>query len=185
MRSPPSLIFLSGKKRAGKDTFAQQLMKRYAYHRIAFADVLKDEVAAKWNLNREEFDLDTHKETKPPGFAYTRRQLCQIHGREKRQMDPEYWIHKGQEQINARLAKGELVVVTDARFPNELAPSHYATEDMCTVRIERPNRADDLKADRDITETALDAWPFDVQLIHEEGNAETLCTQFETYLHST
>lgn len=175
----PQLIFLSGKKRSGKDTLAKLLHREYGYRRVAFADALKDEVADKWGLQRMDFDADDLKEQKPPGFAYTRRQLLQMHGRERRQIDPEYWTRRARQSINAMIQQGEKVVVTDARFANELSSSNneFCTKDILKVRIERPALQ---MQDTDISETALDNWPFDRILVNEEGQPEQLLQHLQT-----
>ena len=175
----PRLIFLSGKKRSGKDTFAKQLHDTYGYHRVAFADILKDEVAEKWNLERAAFDADDLKEQKPPGFAYTRRQLLQMHGRDPRQTDPEYWTTLARKKINHLLLKDIKVVVTDARFGNELATDQYKTKNVLKIRIERPALIAMQQQDQHESETALDEWKFDLVLQNLEDEPGAMLTTFE------
>ena len=180
----PSLIFLSGKKRSGKDTFASQLISRYGYQRVAFADELKDEASARWGIPRSQFDRDDLKEGKPFGFAYTRRQLLQMHGRDRRYINPDYWTHMARQKINAGLEKGNRIVVTDARFMNELDtqgdefPSLLGQKEaIMKIRIERPTLQSD---DTDISETALDDCSFDLTITNMEQHPDWMINHFET-----
>lgn len=182
MDNLPRLIFLSGKKRSGKDTFAKQLHDNYDYQRVAFADALKDQVAEKWGLKRSDFDEDNLKEQKPPGFSYTRRQLLQHHGIERRKENPEYWTSLARDQINTLLNTGRKVVVTDARFPNELEKDDYETQNILTVRIHRPALLAVQSRDTHESETALDHFDFDLILINIENDPDALLRSFHSVL---
>ena len=46
------IIWISGYAGAGKDTMASILCKKYDFQRVAFADSLKDIVAAKYGFDR-------------------------------------------------------------------------------------------------------------------------------------
>ena len=56
------IIPVSGWKGSGKDTFQQYVSYRRKVVRIAFADVLKDDVAKAYDLPRECFDIADQKE---------------------------------------------------------------------------------------------------------------------------
>ena len=157
------------------------MINKYNYKRVAFADALKDEVAAKWNLERWSFDDDALKETRPQGFAYTRRQLLQIHGREKRMLNPHYWIERAKIDIERLLAAGERVVITDARFPEEITID-IAKEISIKIRIERPAYHALQQEDKHESETALDGYPFDVIICNKEKESSDMLIQFEEWI---
>ncbi len=57
-----TVIALSGKKRVGKDTFADTLVKRYGFEKIAFADPLRNLCARVFYLDPSMFTSDTLKD---------------------------------------------------------------------------------------------------------------------------
>lgn len=56
------VIAISGWKRSGKDTIAEQLIKEHQFKRIAFADPLKDSVAQEYGIPRSHCDDPAFKE---------------------------------------------------------------------------------------------------------------------------
>ena len=56
------VIAISGWKRSGKDTIAEQLIKEHQFKRIAFADPLKDSVAQEYGIPRSHCDDPEFKE---------------------------------------------------------------------------------------------------------------------------
>lgn len=115
------LVALSGNATAGKDTAALGLIAA-GWHRLAFADVLK-ELAWRigWSGRKDEVG----------------RKFLEDLGREARNVLGEnVWIDPVRREIERLLAEGENVVITDLRYPNEahavLALGGY------TVRVERP-----------------------------------------------
>lgn len=56
------VIAISGWKRSGKDTIAEQLIKEHGFKRIAFADPLKDSVAKEYGIPRSHCDDPAFKE---------------------------------------------------------------------------------------------------------------------------
>jgi hypothetical protein len=56
------VIAISGWKRSGKDTIAAQLIEKYGFTRVAFADPLKDSVAREYGIPREHCDDPAFKE---------------------------------------------------------------------------------------------------------------------------
>ena len=179
----PKVIFLSAKRRAGKDTLADYMQNRYGFIKVAFADQLKNEVAEKMSINRNEFDDDTLKELKPNGSNYTRRQLLQQYGGSKRREDETYFVRKAVEQINRHLANGRNVVVSDARFPGELEAKGIQTPEITKIRIHRPQRERLFGTDTDISEMALDDYPsFDKHITNEEDKISGMFEQLDAIL---
>lgn len=56
------VIAISGWKRSGKDTIAEQLIKEHGFKRVAFADPLKDSVAQEYGIPRSHCDDPAFKE---------------------------------------------------------------------------------------------------------------------------
>lgn len=56
------VIAISGWKRSGKDTIAEQLIKEHDFKRVAFADPLKDSVASEYDILRSHCDDPAFKE---------------------------------------------------------------------------------------------------------------------------
>lgn len=119
----PSIVGISGKAGAGKDTIAECLVKSYGYTRIGLADALKNEVVSKFPLTLRAIlgehmaDADLGEvvggRTKPLAL----RRLLQEYGTEVRRADnPMYWITR---YIKALRACQTPVVTPDVRFPNE------------------------------------------------------------------
>lgn len=149
------LIGVSGKKRAGKDTFYSFLSSASPKPvvRTALADALKQEIyefVLKPNgLGRELLDSDEHKEK----F----RTILQWWGTEfrRRMFRDDYWLVKLGETVDRYADQDVVLVVTDIRFPNEF--DYIKSRGGLMVRVERPGiaRGDGLNEVHP-SETALD-----------------------------
>lgn len=143
-----NVVMLSGWLKSGKDAVGDRLVRRHGFVRLAFADALKDEVAALHGIPRELMDTQKGKDVV--------RDVIIAHAQARRAQDPRYWIDAVARGIIR--AAGSGVVVTDWRFPNE----HDALRDaaLCaggTVRAWRVRRWQEPPL-HDPTEQALDAW---------------------------
>lgn len=177
----PPLIGLSGKKRAGKDTFAGGLIARGAT-RVAFADPLKEAVLkVDPIIGRPPFpgvlspQDDVRLSTYVGALGWERakthpevRRLLQEYGVAIREIDPAFWVRTG---LMRAVSIDGPVVVTDVRFPNEAEAISSAGGVL--VRIDRPGLVSD---DSHLSETALDDYPFDLVVVNDKS-AESL---FET-----
>lgn len=171
-------IALTGRKRAGKDTVADVLVKEYGYTRVAFADALKNMAleidpwisADAWaggpamcrRLSEllNEWGWETLKEHYPEV-----RRFLQNLGSSVRKRDPLFWIHIAQREwakVNGP------VVVTDVRYINEA--SILRTWNFALVRIVRPGVDD---GDVHESETEMDGYEVD-WLIHNTDSVEYL-----------
>lgn len=56
------VIAISGWKRSGKDTIAEELIKQHGFQRVAFADPLKNSVASEYGIPRSHCDDPEFKE---------------------------------------------------------------------------------------------------------------------------
>lgn len=163
------IIGLSGKMGVGKTTVANMIKELVpGAERVAFGDLLKREVAERfdvplftlyWNKNAE-LRAGVHRLSR--GWPVERpimtaRELLQWYGTDLiRAENPDYWIVAMREHLRS-LRGVPLVVIDDARFPNEaeLVKELGGT----LVRIE-PYPAYAVSADvaGHASETALDDW---------------------------
>jgi hypothetical protein len=171
------LVGVTGKKRAGKDTFAEVLLIHRGYTRVAFADPLRDsiletnpllpagtflpgEFAPYRHIRLAEYvaKLGWHLAKDNPEV----RRLLQAHGVSMRNnVYDGVWVEAGLRKAAPILEKGGGVVITDVRFPNE-AEAVKANGGVL-VRI---NREGVDTTDRHISEVALDDWPMDVEILN-------------------
>lgn len=110
-------VAVIGPLRSGKDTAATALVIHNGYTRMSLADPLKDEVVMALNAvdgggwTRERLEEEKRR----------LRPLLQVWGTElRRKTDPDYWVRRLEAQIYAHQPYANRIVVTDARFTNEL-----------------------------------------------------------------
>lgn len=113
------LIGLTGRARSGKDTAGKHLVMAHNFHRMAFADPLKDAMAATFGVAVEEFHCDALKDEVEPHWGLTRRVMLQQGADALRDMFGQdlfikRWLH-GLFQLLGH----EHVVVTDVRSDAE------------------------------------------------------------------
>lgn len=109
------LIGLMGRAGAGKDSVADVLCRKHGFQRYAMAKPLKAMLAT---LGFPEPPREL-KESLIPGFTFSWRTAAQTLGTEwGRGLDPDIWLKLAELAIVT--ANGDLVI-TDIRFPNELA----------------------------------------------------------------
>lgn len=126
------LIAFCGKAGAGKDTAAAALIRR-GFKKIAFADPLKEGVAAMLGIERSLLEDRVYKETVLPGIGKSPREMMQTVGTEwgRKLVHENVWVNLAM----ARAAKHENVVFTDCRFDNEALAVHEAGG--VVIQIER------------------------------------------------
>jgi len=122
------LIGLVGRAGSGKDTAAAHLCAEYGFVRAAFADSLKDMLAA--HLEQRTIDY-AHlfepglKEQPLPGVGVSARELMHRLGDAFRAADPDYWVKALADTIGmrgdstAQYPVHDRIVITDVRYPNE------------------------------------------------------------------
>lgn len=131
----PDLILLGvcGSINAGKDTLADCLVANHGFKRIAFAAALKDIVARLFGWDRRMLEgcdakLRAQREVKDAywsqvfGRDITPRHILQIMGTEviRNSLHKDMWVKIVEREIKQGV-HGARVVITDARFPNEIA----------------------------------------------------------------
>ncbi|WNO26044.1 deoxynucleoside monophosphate kinase [Arthrobacter phage Wildwest] len=159
MTTPAPLIGLIGKKRTGKDTFADKLVRDHGYTRVALADPLRD---AAYRLNpimgtfplldegvtrvrewRLQDVIDVLGWEKAKDYCPEVRIMLQRLGTEAiRTIDDRFWIRAAFEKIDALRADGKPVVVTDVRYPNEADAIRDATGYLVRIVRDLPDDGD-------------------------------------------
>jgi hypothetical protein len=174
VRAP--LIGVTGKKRSGKDTFAEALVRERGFTRVAFADPLRDSIyETNPLLTLETYlpgDARPYRNIRLADYVDTFgwhdakdnpevRRLLQAHGVAMRKhADPDVWVNAAMRTARPILEGGGGVVITDVRFPNEAA--RIKTRWGLLVRVTRADLPD--PPDQHISETALDDWNVDIEV---------------------
>lgn len=122
------LIGLMGNKRVGKDTFADYLVSKYGFVKLAFADPIKEVAKLLFNLDDNDL-LNIDKEYILPEFNISLRQFYQIFGTELMRKDifqylPKFpkniWINTVFNKIDKLQKEGyNKFVISDVRFNEE------------------------------------------------------------------
>ncbi len=182
-----SLIGLSGKKRAGKDTVAAHLVANYGYTRYAFADIMRtaalalDPIIPQHDGMPETVRLSnffddaaapTVEEWEIAKANPEVRRLLQRLGTEvgRDLFGEDFWVEQTFDAIDAdnTLGADARVVITDVRFPNEAASIHR--NGGIVVRVHRPMTVPAILEHP--SETALDGYGnFDHSLVNDHDIA--------------
>ena len=166
----PRIIGLSAKKRHGKDTLGALLTAHHGYQRIAFADALYAEVAARYGISVEALQDPATKESPLEALGgRSPRVVLQDYGMQRRAEDEEYWVRQVHAVVNDGTKPARRWVITDVRLPNEAS---FVERHGILVRVERPGYPD--SGDRHVSEMALDDWPFQYRIANREGEPEAM-----------
>lgn len=136
------IIGIHGKKRSGKDTSADYLVKEYGFEKIAFADGVRDCLYA---LNpiidcyqgsrryRDVIDKFGYEQAKD--FFPDIRRLLQRMGTEvgRELIDDDLWVN----MLAGKLDSTKNYVISDVRFQNEAA--HILQWGGCVIHVIRPS----------------------------------------------
>lgn len=196
-----SVIGLTGRKRSGKDSVADVLVRDHGFVRFAFADAIRDVVAAI-NPRVRSAGPDTSPEEQSfehltdivagVGWETAKavpevRRLLQATGMAVRRHDPGLWTRILADRITCHLEgprSSAPVVVCDVRLPDEAAMIRDRFGGHL-VRVVRPGLVLDLSSTAShITETALDTYPVDRELLNDAtlddlaGQAHALAAMF-------
>lgn len=140
------LIGVTGKKGAGKDTFAKRLIFSAGYHKLAFAGPLKDMMRAL-GLSNAEVDGDLKEEPCSILGGRTPRHAMQTLGTEwgRQLIHPNLWLYVWQKQYKQLISRStwgaNRIIVPDVRFNNEAET--IKAHGGIVVEILRPSYAGD------------------------------------------
>ncbi len=134
------IIGICGLPQVGKDTMASVLVAQ-GWHRLAFADRLKDTCAVMFGVPRPWFDDPARKEQSIPYWGLSPRRMAQLVGTEvARNIDMQHWVRRiamDIEELGTNIPHIKGFVFTDARFENEA--DFIRKNDGMIVHLERPN----------------------------------------------
>jgi hypothetical protein len=121
MKDLPRIIALVGNAGAGKSTVAEYLQEVHRYQLVKFAGPLKNMLRAI-GLDDEEIEGSLKEQPCDLLCGKTPRHAMVTLGTEwgRDQIGVDFWAGLWEEEACAYLNSGQLVVVDDCRFPNEL-----------------------------------------------------------------
>lgn len=117
------LIGLTGPARTGKSTTAHHLTLEHGFECFAFADPLREGLAAIFQLSPEDFEGES-KEQPISWLGRSPRQLMQLLGTEwgRHMISANLWVDLAEQHLNA-IANASFpspsFVISDVRFENE------------------------------------------------------------------
>lgn len=126
------IVVISGKARAGKDTLGEIMKQKFTenYFTMAYANELKRTCREAFDLSREQLWGDL-KEVPDKRYRkkldydadapvyWTPREILQYMGTEAyRAIDNDFWVKQLFKYVDRNNLKN--VIITDARFPNEI-----------------------------------------------------------------
>lgn len=160
------MILISGKAEAGKTTTANIIISELEKLglkavKLAYGDEVKETAKKVWGWNGKKDEAGRH--------------LLQWWGTDVvRAKRPNYWVESVVRLVDVLDGVVDYVLIDDCRFPNEirvwqdsdLASKFSSGLRTVTVRVDRPGHVSALTQEQLMhpSETALDAWNFDVQL---------------------
>lgn len=164
MAEPLRLIALTGRAGAGKDSVAATLVRHRNYRTIAFADALREEIAAAWRIDARMLMDPATKEWDIPALALgmcgepefvkwrvhafdddltdpcSPRWVMQRWGDWQRRSNPDHYADIVVAWLRRQVGTGwTRLLVTDVRFANELARLRDTSDRFRLVRIHRPD----------------------------------------------
>jgi hypothetical protein len=169
-----TIIFVAGKKQAGKDTFSKFFVEK-GFEKLAFADELKDQLTDFLDIifpSPNHIFFDSNKEEvfvmeNAKGQLMSKRMLMQWYGQMmKDSFGQYYWVEKVIDQINDNTyfpIEGN-IIISDCRFPYEIDIIKERFKDkykFFTVYIEK----DSDYIDKDISETSLSPYEYNFDMI--------------------
>jgi len=112
------LIGLIGLKQSGKDTFADYLVDKHHFKKLAFAEPVKKICQVMFLLTEEQLNDPHQKEVVDGRWGLSPRQMMQKVGTDmvRQTWDDDFWVKNMDMRIRQVVQK---VVVSDVRFPNE------------------------------------------------------------------
>ncbi|MBR3210230.1 MAG: hypothetical protein IKF82_08230 [Bacilli bacterium] len=155
------LYVIAGKARHGKDTVASALKKAYEDKKVitlSYGSYIK-------NYAMNISDWDGNEDTKP-------RDLLQNLGTEviRNKIDKDFFIKRICDDIRVYSYYFDVIIISDARFPDEVLTPKKLFDNVVTVKVIRPNFETSLtsKEKAHSTETALDEFDdYDFKIVND------------------
>lgn len=166
------IFLIAGQARSGKDETLKIIKDYYEKQnklvvRLGYADYIK-------NYAKKITNWDGTDETKP-------RELLQIIGTDivRNQIDKEFFINRICEDIMVYKYFFDVIIISGARFPDELDIPKSKFKNVTIIKMERPNYENELteKQKMHITEHALENYKNYDYLIINNGDLKDLETK--------
>lgn len=183
------LIGFLAKKRCGKDTVSDYLVKKYSFQKLSLADPLKDATAILFGFSHEQLYGDL-KDDVDPNWKVSPRIVLQwlgtdIFRRDVNSIIPgiqgDFWVESMKVKYN-NLIKDDpnaRFAIADVRFPNEVKAIHELGG--IVVKIDRPGYDN---TDQHVSEKNIDLiTDYDV-LIENDGTLEELYKKIDDFMMS-
>ncbi len=163
------IYVISGKARHGKDTVALDIKEIYGENglkviKLAYGSYIKEYAKRISNWNGDE-------ETKP-------RELLQELGTDiiRKKIDNDFFVRRICEDIEVYSYYFDIIIISDARFPNEMEWPKKKFDNVVNIRVIRDDYDSVLseKEQKHLTETALDEYNSYDYVIHNDGTLEDL-----------
>lgn len=158
----PLIILIAGWSHAGKDSVAKILVESYDFHKIAFADPIKQQVAKDLDIPLEWcYDQERKAALLPNNTERTLRDELIRVAEGARLQDKEIWARAVGEKILKAIQRGKTkFVISDWRIMEELWVLQKMIPQACILptKIVRPSQI--LSPVPDKTEYSLLGFPF-------------------------
>lgn len=170
------VVGISGRKRSGKDHFADYLVEHFGFEKYPLAEPIKESAAEIFLFNDEQLYGDK-KEEEDPYWKVTPRKVLQEMGTNffREEFDEEVWTTSLYHKLALELPRK--VVIPDIRFPNEVKAVHRWNGKV--VRIDAYERLDN--SDDHRSETALDGFDNFDWIMDNNGSLEEFNENIERY----
>lgn len=183
----PIIGFLA-KRRSGKDTASDYIVKKYGYTKKAFADSLKKSVQQLFGFTDSQLYTD-EKEKIDPNWGVSPRRVFQVFGTDIiRELFPKLLLpgigsdfHIKRFDIWYRENKDKNIVISDVRFQNEV--DYIRSIGGVVLKIKRPNL--DLKENADLhkSESGIDSLENYNGTITNNGSLKDLYEKLDEFIY--
>lgn len=174
------IIAINGTIGSGKDTFSQVFIDA-GFHRVSFAETLKDAVSAIFGWDREMLEGSTEESRKiremPDPYwsakmnrPVTPRWVLQNFGTDvcRRYFHDNIWVFSAENKI--RNIDTDKVIITDCRFPNE-------------IKMIRENNGIIVEVQRNLPDWYWDAYKYNILV--ESGETPMIPPELQHTVHSS
>lgn len=158
----PLILLISGWAHSGKDSIAKILVESYDFQKYAFADPIKQKVAADEDIPLEWcYDQKKKAEALPSNPEKTLREELIRVGEEARELDKAIWANVIGEKIQKAVKKGKTkFVISDWRMIEELWALQKLLPDAVIVPLQSKRASQLVSPVPDWTEYSLLGFPF-------------------------
>jgi Deoxynucleotide monophosphate kinase len=175
------VVGMTGRKRSGKDTSGERLVRDHGFVRVAFADALKEACISVFGFSNEQVYGDDLKEVVDEYWGYSPREVLQKVGTElfreaisRENVLPEIgkniWVRTIERKILNLARQGHRrFVITDVRFPNELAFLTDSVFNAYSIKVVRQAVMDETDMSKlHASEAAIDGFECDFTIQNDK-----------------